>query len=459
MRLRMPASGRTVRFVALGVGGFALLQLVFFMLLVGGAAVPDRPIVDQLAKDVRAGAYGPSYIKDRMGGSSDTFTECVVVGTGLGGKAMNPVRKAGVMPRISNCWLGSKEILRLAAGKRAGEKSFYFRYWAGYTVLTRPALAAFGMTGLRIISGGLLFLSLFLAGRSVTRSTNGWAAAGLLTPLVLATNLTSTPSTSFSQALSISTYLFGVALCAWAARRSLAWGLAAVAVSAALFCYVDLLTTPAIGWALSTATVAAVRYTRTQRPGHALGAVLAAGFIWPVAFAVTWASRWVFAIPFAGWSAVRKDVGTSIFFRTEGALPGVVQDQFWAATSKNWDYWLEHVATARTVLWLGLAVALVGLVMAFRRGLAHGLAGLVLLLPALTVPFWYETLRNHSQIHTFFVYRCVPAGLGVIVFAALVAARRPGRTDGTDATATATEGGAQGAGEERRPVIEPSPAG
>ena len=455
MPFRLPAPSRRVSFVALCVGGFALLQLVFFLLLVGGAAVPDKPIVDQLAKDVRAGDYGPSSAPDRMGGASDTFTECVVVGTGLGGRPMNPVRKAGLMPRISNCALGSQEILRLAAGRSAGvgPNAYYFRYWAGYTALTRPALAAFGMTGLRVIAGGLLFLSLFLAARTVGRHTNGWAAAGLLTPLVLATNLTSTPSTSFSQALSIATYLFGVALCAWAARRSLAWGLVAVAGSAALFCFIDLLTTPAIGWALSAATVAAVRYARTQRVRDAFVAVLAAGFVWPLAFASTWVSRWVLAIPFAGWSAVRANVGTTISYRTEGALPGVVKDQLWAATAKNWNYWLDTVATARTVLWVGLAVALVALVLAFRRGRAHGVAALVLLLPALVVPLWYEALRNHSQIHSFFVYRCVPAGLGVVVFGTLVAARRPGGWGGTPAEASAT----QDAARPDTPVTEAGP--
>lgn len=426
MPLSLPAARKQpVRFAALCLGGFVLMQVVFFALLVAGAAVPDKPIVDQLAKDVKAKTYGPASIKDRMGGSSDAFTECVVVGTGLGGPQDTSVfHKAGTMPRLSNCKLGAGQILALSEGKDANENSFYYRYWAGYTPLTRPALALFGMTGMRIIAGGLLFLSLYAAGRSLSRQVGGLAAVGLLGPLVLATNLSSTPSTSFSQSISISAYLFGTALCAWAASRSVALGLAAVSAAAGIFCFVDLLTTPAIGWALSSATVAGVTWARTQRLGTTFWTLLAAGVIWPVSFAVTWVSRWVFAIPFAGWDAVLKDVKTSVFFRTGGEYRGV-EDKLWAPSAKNWSYWVDHITTARGVLWLGLAVAAVALVLAFRRGLSHGLAALLLALPALTVPFWYEALRNHSQLHSFFVYRGVPVALGVIVFATLVAARRP----------------------------------
>jgi hypothetical protein len=412
----------------MGAGAFVLMQLVFFALLVAGAAVPDGPIVDQLAKDVKAKTYGPNYLRDRMGGSSDSFTECVVVGSGLGGtKDMSALHKAGTMPRLSNCKVGAEQVIALSEGRWPDElnkNAFYFRYWAGYTPLTRPVLALFGMTGLRIIVGGLLFLSLYAAGRAVSRQLGGLAAVGLLGPFVLATNVSSTPSTSFSQSLSIAAYLFGLALCAWAAGRSLTWGLAAVPLAAGIFCYVDLLTTPAIGWALSSTVVAAVTWVRTQRLATTLLALAAAGLLWPLSFAATWISRWVLAIPFAGWDTVVESVKTTVMFRTTGAYRGV-RDELWAATSKNWTYWQEHVATSQAVLWLGLAGAVAGLVLAFRRGLAHGAAAFLLAVPALTVPFWYEALRNHSQIHAIFAYRGIPVALGVVLFATLVAARAP----------------------------------
>lgn len=413
-----------VRFVVLPVVGFVVLQLTFFALLVVGAAVPDGPIVRHLAADVESKMYGPTGLKDRMGGSSDSFTECVVVGVGLGSDETNPLAKAGKMPRISNCATGADQIKRLAAGEDV-ENGFYFRYWSGFTPLTRPVLATSGITGIRLVSGALLALTLVLAGSVLSRSVGVLASIGLLGPLVLSTNLMSTPSSSFSQAISISAYLGGVALCAWGARRSLTAGLVSCALAAAVFCFVDLLTTPSIGWALSAATVAGVTYVRTSSLRPTIVAVLAAGLVWPLAFAATWVSRWLFAIPFAGWAAVVEEVKATVLFRTAGSYKGV-RDELWAATEKNWHYWTDHMGTAPFVMWSALVVGLVALVLCLRDGLEGILAFLVIALPAACVPFWYEVLRNHSQIHAFFVYRCIPVGIGVGLFAALVAARVAG---------------------------------
>jgi putative effector of murein hydrolase LrgA (UPF0299 family) len=58
----------------------------------------------------------------------------------------------------------------------------------------------------------------------------------------------------------------------------------------------------------------------------------------------------------------------------------------------------------------------------------HGVRGLAtfaaVALPALVVPAWYCVLSNHSQIHAFFVYRSLPAAVGVLLLAGVVACRR-----------------------------------
>ena len=422
----------SVRAVVLVVAGFVGLQLVFFALLVGAESVPDQAIAKHVVLDVRRGTFGPPAVPDRMGGTSDTFTECVVAVTGVGGADANAVRRAGVMPRLPSCPTGATGLERIAQGQPSGQDGYYFRYWAGYAPLTRPLLANYGMEGVRVVSGALLLGALVLAGSAVSRSTSRLAALGLFAPLVLSTNLASTPSTSSSQALAIATYLFGAALVAWAARRSLVAGLVAVGFAGALFCYVDLLTTPAIGWALSSAVLAGVTWTRTRALRPALLGVLGAGLVWPVSFALTWVSRWVLAVPFVGYDHVVREVSQVISFRTEGAYEGV-GTQLGAASRTNLHYWLDHVPTAHAVLWVGLLVVAVGVLLSLRRG-AHGLLGTgIVALPALCVPFWYEVLRNHSQIHAFFVYRCVPAALGVLLFASLLGARtatrRPGGED------------------------------
>lgn len=409
------------RFFLWAVLGFGVLQLLFFGLLVAGVAVPDRPIVEHLAVDVKNRTYGPSGIADRMGGTADSFTECVVVGTGIGLPTADPVRKAGLMPRLSNCALGVKQIKQLDAGQTVVDSN-YFRYWAGYTPLTRPALALFGMTGLRVIVGAFLLGAFWFALESVRRALGGLAAAALVGPLVLSSNLMSTPTSSFSQALAQGVSLLGVGIVARAALRSTRWGLAAVALGAALFCYVDLLTTPAIPWAFSVAVVTAMTYLRTRRIRPAFLALTGAGILWPLAFALTWMSRWLFAIPFAGWSAVLAQVKESILFRTEGDFKGV-QHAFGAATTRNVLYWLDHITTARAVLVIVAVVIVVGVIRAARNGMVPLLAVALVGAPAVVVPVWYEALSSHSQIHIFFVYKSVPAALGVLAFAAIAGAR------------------------------------
>lgn len=406
--------------------GAAALQLVFFSLLVAGQAVPDKPIIENLAVSVANGTYGMSGAADRMGGSADTFTECVVAGTGLGSVDKNAFERAVVMPRIGSCHTGKDQILKLAAGEHIdpAQVGEYYRYWAGYTVITRPVLAVFGLSGLRIVAGGMLVASLVVAFSVVARRTSKWAATGLLLPLVISTNLMSTPSNSFSHAISVSVILFGVAISAWAAGKSMRHMVFGVGFSAALFCYMDLLTTPAISWAMCTAVVAGIAYMKSRDMKFVLqSGVLAAG-VWIVAFAGTWVSRWAIAALFLGIRTTYKNVRETVDFRTTGEYQNVNKSLF-APTEANWNYWINQLPTATFVLILCLVAIVLALLITWRR---HGLRTValwpVLSLAAIVVIVWFEVLNNHSQIHAFFTYRGIPAALGILTFAALLLAVR-----------------------------------
>ena len=426
---------RAVRTALMVVAGFVLLQVVFFVLLVGGAAVPDSAVARSLARDVAAGAYGPSGMKDRMGGGADTFTECVVAGTGLSAPDLGVLDRAALMPRLDSCKGGATQIRALARGEQVDGFVPYFRYWAGYTVLTKPLIAMFGLTGLRVLVGAALVAALGWVVWAVRRTVSTGAALALVAPLVVASNVMSTPSTSVSHAITISTYLACAGATALAAARSLNWGLIAVGASAAIFCFIDLLTTPAAGWMLSTAVLAGVTWVRTAGLRQTLQAVVLGGIIWPVAFGATWFTRWLIAVPAAGVDVVRRDVVDKVLFRTSGEYPGV-RAGLGAATSVNVQYWVNHVATARATS-VGVSVVIVvavGLIMRQRRRTRVGVlptlaAGALIACPAALGALWYEALSNHSQIHEFFTDRNLPVSLGVLAFAALAAlegARRAG---------------------------------
>lgn len=400
----------------------ALVQVVFFGLLVAAEGVPDKVIADQLAVAIKSGTYGPDGMIDRMGGNSDTFTECIVAATGLGHEGENIFVRAAFMPRLGSCTGGAKPILELAQGETlpTGVVSGYYKYWAGYIAITRPVIALFGLTGMRVVAGAMLLFSAILAVVVLGRRTSMWAAAGLLLPLGLASNLMSTPSTSFSQAISITFIFLGIALTAWGAAKSMKWTVFAVGLSAALFCYVDLLTTPAIPWAFCTVVAAAITFAKTRalRPTLITGVTAAA--IWIIAFGGTWVSRWIFSAMFLGIRTTYKAILGNIEFRTGGAHANVKHVLF-APTEANWVYWTSHISTAIFVLVASGIVIVLALIMAWRRHGARAVAAWpVLALSAVVVVVWYEVLNNHSQIHAFFVYRGFPAMLGVLLFAALM---------------------------------------
>jgi hypothetical protein len=403
-------------------GVVVVLQLVFLGLLVAAAAVPDRSIVEDLAADVRTGAYGRDGAPDGMGGRSTSYTDCVSAGTGLGRPDYSAFERAVRMPRLSSCEDGGEQIQALARGENAEDPQDYFRYWAGYTVITRPVIALAGMDGARLVSGALFGLSLIVMVLSLSRVTNTAYALAITAPLLVSTNILSVPSSGFSHALSLAATFGGVALVAWACRFSDRLMLCAVAASACVFNFVDLLTTPALAWAMTAAAVGAATFAASASTARTLRTVLVAGAVWPAAFAITWVSRWLIAAAYLGWDYVWDTVLGIARFRVGGAYVTVSQT-FGAAIPRNWATWRELPVMPELVLLVAVAASAWALVVAWRRfGVSRVLAAGVLAAPALVVPVWLIVLSNHSQIHDHFVYRTVPAALGVVLGACVLAA-------------------------------------
>ena len=398
------------------------LQLVFLALLVLGAAFPDRPVVEQLSSDVAAGAYGPSGASDGQGGRATGFTDCVAAGTGLGAPALSAFERAIRMPRLDSCSVGARQIARLQRGERV-ERLEYFRYWAGYTTLTRPVLAAGGMDAMRLVAGGLFGLALLAMVLAVSRVTSLGYALALTAPLLLSSNVLSVPATAFSHALSLAVAFGGIALAARATRHLERSVLYAVAAGACLFNFVDLLTTPALPWALTSAVVAAAAFTSTRSLRATLWSGVVSAGVWAVAYVVTWMSRWVIAAVILGPGHVGDNVRDTARFRIDGDFRDV-SHAFGAAVVRNARTWLDVPLMPWVVLVGCVGTAVTALVVAVR---AYGAARLevaaVLAAPALIAPAWMLVLSNHSQVHTFFVYRTVPVSLGIVVGACLLAAR------------------------------------
>ena len=395
---------------------------MFVGLLVVAQAVPDDRIVAHLLEAVEDGTYASNSAPDNMGGTSSSFTECVAIGTGLGRPELGPWERAVRMPRIGNCAEGPDDLRRLERGESLGEVEEYFRYWAGWTVVTRPVLALWGLEALRRISGALLFFSAVGAVVVVARRATPAYAVGLMIPLLVASNVMATPSSSVEQALSFSVAFVSVAVTAWGASHGLEGAALGAAAGAALYIFVEFLIAPAIPWMLSVSVAGAVTFARTaqldrtargRRDERRLAACVA-----------------VHVGDALGAGGAVPRVGSLDGCR---ALEGLDATrwcvEFRAATSsaprreRTSEYWLDTISTAWAVVLVVIVVVVATLIVGYRRLGPAGLALFgMLALPALFAPLFYELLRNFSQIHVTKAYSNIPVAVGVVLGAALFTA-------------------------------------
>ncbi|MEW1956575.1 hypothetical protein [Kineococcus sp. NPDC059986] len=412
-----------VRFAVKALVGLVALQVVFFVLLMGAQAVPNGPIIKHLAQAIQTGDYGAPYGPDGVGGTADRFTECAELGYGVttpdDPRSLWNLTTGG--PRLSSCDDGKGEIQRLAAGEDFQTPATYFRYWSGYSVLTRPVLALTDVPGLRLVVTGVFAAAVLAAFLAVTRRLGAVAGFALFLPIAATTNALAMPDRAFTHGIALATVAAGVAVTAVAASRGWRAAVLGAGFSAALFCYTDLLTVPPMAWALCAAVAAAVTHARTRNPRETWRTVLAVGAAWPIAFGFTWVFRWFIGALGQGLSVFSRVQEVSQF-RLDG---GDVSHAFGAGVVANWTYWTQHSVTAVPVVVASTVLLAVLVALTLAR---HGVRGLAtfaaVALPALVVPAWYCVLSNHSQIHAFFVYRSLPAAVGVLLLAGVVACRR-----------------------------------
>lgn len=408
-------------------GLLLVLQVVFTLLLVLGALVPDGPLVRGIASHTEPGRTWGLPEADGVGGSGTPTTDQAVMTSGLGRPELDPWSKAMFMPRLEAGTPGHEQLSELAQNRTLDtELRGYFRYWAGYTVITRPVLALWELPGMRLAVGALFVGAAWAAGRGMVRRWSPWQAVAIAGPLLLASNVVMLPAVSMSHTLSWATTLAGLWLLAVCAPRGLRAMLLATTVGAAAYQFIDLLTNPVVPWALSAALAAAFAWRHTGEVRTLIQHGLAVGLVWPLAWALTWVGRWCLAVLTVGPTNAFRDIGGQVESRLDLGVTGV-RNGFGAATARNLSYWWETLPTAPVLLMIG-AAALGAFLLHVARGRTHLFVPfLMLCMPILTVPAWYELFSNHSQIHAAFTYRYVPLALGLLLFAVVSCWREPHR--------------------------------
>jgi hypothetical protein len=395
--------------------------------VVGAELVPDGRIAAHL---VEALDRGELDARDRtismLGTTADHYAECTAVTIGLGDPTGNIVRRALFSPAAFGCVPAVDELSEFAATGVLTRQPDYMRYWHGYTVFTRPALALFGLSGTRWLAIAILGGAVAGFTRSAGRRFGRIPAALVLVPALLTTDMI-VGGWSISQALGMATAWFAGWLVLVQTSRDATWPTAALAaaIGGAINAYFDLMV--AIPASLILCTVAAGLTASTRdnrfalRPAVAAMGASAGG--WLAGLGGMWFAKWLLAWLLVDRRRIVDSVRDQVEFRTGGDYEGVTGTRLTGFT-KNVQYWWDQ-PLAPLVL-LGVAVAVGYAVWRHTRRPAWrwqsiGEVAACCALAAVPFALWYVVLNNHNQIHVWQTYRSVAVAIGAIAAFAYVA--------------------------------------
>jgi hypothetical protein len=388
------------------------------------SAVPNRLILDSVTDGVRRTAIIDLPQVGVSGRGVDVFGDCIALTMGLGDSNESRALDWLTSPTLGSCPGAIESIRRFDAAQGLSGGYEYFRYWHGYTVVSRPLIAAVGVTGLRIVLFWAIIGALAGFARRLWRFHGPVAPVALLGPFLLTTD-TIELARSLPHGVPVLVAVGG----AWAVHRAAAGrdpdGPAGAAdavqlvsvgfVAGAAYVYVDLLTTPPGAWALAICAgmLASSRYLDGVRL-LARGALV--GAAWIIGWGWMWASKWALAAVFLGADRVRRSVGDAVNDRLVGERDYIDLGLF-NSIDENVAAWLGHPLTPVVILSIVVASTY-----RWRRP-SHRVEwrnrGL-LAVPAIVPLVWFELLRNHSLLHFRFTYRSLGVSAGIIAVALLV---------------------------------------
>jgi hypothetical protein len=400
-----------------------LLCLVLCAPLLGAVGVllaelvPDGRIGYHLVRAEQADVLTPvERPTTAVGTLADHFTECTGLSVGLGEHPTKGfVANAMLSPTYAGCRKLEARLRELEATDTLAPGRSYLRYWHGYAVLTRPALGIIGVAGTRWIAFALLAITAGGMAAAVLRVFGGVAAALLIGPAVLTTDMV-VGGLAVTSAIGMGSAWLGGWICLSAVRRRPEWKIAGLsaAVAGTIGAYVDLMTT--IPGAFALAVVGAALGTlaaggeMARRPAWQVPAAAAVG--WSAGLAWMWVWKWVIAAAVLGLDDVVDNVRSQIVFRVSGDYAGVSPSRTRGLTD-NVGVWWDQPLTPWVVV---AVVAVLGVATVRSRPGRAASAWIAASTAIVVVPVvgWYVVLSNHSQIHSWLVYRSLPLAFGAL---------------------------------------------
>jgi hypothetical protein len=389
------------------------------VLLAIGFAIPNGRIINHVVAQSRDGLNSASYQPNGLGNRTDTYTETIgyCIGVLPAHSPMPLWKRVSMVPR---CNAGNNIAAAMTNFKKhpdelTGGAFSYVRYWSGFSVVSRPALWLGGVYMARAVSLLCLVAAVFYLAVVLARRAGLWTAVGLIGVYLGTTDLLALTS-QFTHALAQATILATGAMVLQLSRRWQTAGYLAV-ISGGLFAFMDLLTNPPASCVLTVAMAGLAGWTSSRRIRTTLAFLASSTLGWLVGFVGTWVARWFEAVPYNGWSETVANVRDTAKFRLDGDVSSsgrhfAVDTRLGATARVNIHMWLSYPLShyVRAALIVIALVVAVWLLVRDRRSLV---AMLVLLIPVLYVPAYLETMKNHSQIHSWFVFRDVAMGVAV----------------------------------------------
>jgi hypothetical protein len=335
---------------------------------------------------------------------------------GLGEDAgVTIVESAMLSPNLGRCEVLVPAIVAYRSGEPLVASREYWRYWHGYTIVTRPSLSLLGVAGTRALSLMLALGAMTAAAVVIGRATSPLAALALMAPYFLTSDLVDIGE-SAPHAVGFGAIWVGVLIAWFGIDRRASWDriIGIGWLTGSVTAFVDLLVqVPGTMTLISTVIVVSL-WRQGWRRLKLLGGGVAGSFSWFAGFALTWSAKWVLAGLFLGPAAAFQDVAAQLSFRVAGENSAVVAG-FGHGAGANLAHWLDRPLGFLVPVGMALAVFLI--IRILREAAADFIYILTVTGLALIPLVWYEVLSNHSQIHFWITYRSLPLALGALLFA------------------------------------------